>query len=126
MRPGASMTKDCSMTEARLTVLKGTLEYLVLKTLSGEEALHGFEILEWIGDATDQAILVDEGALYPTLHRMERRGWLSSQWGVSPKGRRAKYYRLTKRGAAALARHESGWNRYVAAVAKIAARAEQG
>jgi transcriptional regulator len=112
------------MTDASLSVLKGTLEYLVLKTLSADEALHGFEILEWIKDATDDAILVEEGALYPTLHRMERRGWLEGEWGVSPKGRRAKYYRLTKRGAAALERQESKWNSYVAAVAKIAARAE--
>lgn len=112
------------MSRARLTVLKGTLEYLILKTLSGEEALHGFEILEWISDATDEALLVEEGALYPTLHRLETRGWLAGEWGVSPKGRRAKYYRLTRRGAAALMRQESKWNLYVVAVAKIAARAE--
>jgi len=105
-------------------VLKGTLEYLVLKTLSAEESLHGFEILEWVGEATDDALLLEEGALYPTLHRMERRGWIEGQWGISPKGRRAKYYRLTKRGAAALARQEARWNHYVAAVAKIVARAE--
>ena len=112
------------MPRDRLTIFKGTLELLVLKTLSAEEALHGFEILDWIKDATDEALLVEEGALYPTLHRMQKRGWLTGEWGVSPKGRRAKYYRLTKRGFKALARHESGWNRYVAAVAKIAARAE--
>lgn len=113
------------MSRDSLAVLKGTLEYLVLKTLSTGEALHGFEILEFIGDATDQALLVEEGALYPTLHRLEKRGWLDGEWGVSSKGRRAKYYRLTDRGAAALARHESRWKRYVQAVAKIAARAEE-
>ena len=112
------------MPETPLTVYKGTLEYLVLKVLSGEEALHGFEILEWIGDATDEDLMVEEGSLYPTLHRLEKRGWLSGEWGVSPKGRRARYYRLTERGSAALAGHESRWNRYVTAVAKIAARAE--
>ena len=112
------------MTDESLAILKGTLEYLVLKTLSGAESLHGFEILDWISDATDETLLVEEGALYPTLHRMERRGWIEGEWGVSPKGRRAKYYRLTNRGAKALSRQESTWNRYVAAVAKIAARAE--
>ena len=112
------------MPPAPLTVFKGTLEYLVLKTLSSEDALHGFEILDWISEATDEALLVEEGALYPTLHRLEKRRWLAGEWGVSPKGRRARYYRLTKRGATALARQESRWNRYVAAVAKIAARAE--
>jgi len=114
------------MTKGSLSVLKGTLEYLVLKTLSSEESLHGFEILDWIKDATDETLLVEEGALYPTLHRMDRRGWIDGEWGVSPKGRRAKYYRLTKRGASALRRRESEWNGYVAAVAKIAARAEGG
>lgn len=108
----------------RVTVLKGTLEYLVLKTLSAGEALHGFEILDWVSEATDEALLLEEGALYPTLHRMEKRGWIEGEWGVSPKGRRAKYYRLTKRGSAALARQEAAWNRYIAAVAKIVARAE--
>jgi PadR family transcriptional regulator PadR len=112
------------MTEERLPILKGTLEYLVLKTLSGEESLHGFEILDWIKEATEEALLVEEGALYPTLHRMEKRGWLTAVWGVSPKGRRAKYYCLTRRGSHALARQEAGWRRYVAAVAKVAARAE--
>lgn len=107
-----------------LSVLKGTLEYLVLKTLSAGEALHGFEILEWISDATDEALLLEEGALYPTLHRMEKRGWIEGEWGVSPKGRRAKYYRLTKRGSVALTRQEARWNHYVTAVARIAARAE--
>ena len=114
------------MRETPLTVYKGTLEYLVLKTLSGEDALHGFEILEWIAQATDEELLLEEGSLYPTLHRLEKRGWLTAQWGVSPQGRRAKYYRLTERGSAALAKQESRWNRYVAAVAKIAARAEAG
>jgi PadR family transcriptional regulator PadR len=107
-----------------LSVLKGTLDYLVLKTLSAGDAMHGFEILEWIGEATDEALLLEEGALYPKLHDLERRGWIEGVWGVSPKGRRAKYYKLTKRGAAALARQEAKWKQYVAAVTKIAARAE--
>jgi PadR family transcriptional regulator PadR len=114
------------MPETPLTLFKGTLDYLVLKVLSGEDALHGFEILEWISQATEQALIVEEGSLYPTLHRLETRGLLSGEWGVSSKGRRAKYYRLTDRGSAALDRHESQWNRYVAAVAKIVARAEGG
>jgi len=72
------------MPETPLTVYKGTLEYLVLKTLSGEAALYGFEILEWISHATDEALMVEEGSLYPTLHRLEKRGLLSGEWGVSP------------------------------------------
>lgn len=112
------------MPETPLTVYQGTLEYLVLKILSGEDALHGFDILDWISRATDDDLLVEEGSLYPTLHRLDKRGLVSSEWGVSPKGRRAKYYRLAKRGSAELTKQESRWNRYVAAVAKIAAQAE--
>ena len=105
----------------RLTVLAGTLELLVLQTLEGSAELHGFEILDVIRRATDDELVVEEGALYPALHRMERRGWLGSDWAVSEKGRRAKYYRLTAKGRRALARTQAEWQRYVSAVAKVAA-----
>lgn len=106
-----------------LQLLKGTLELLVLKTLAGNDEMHGFEILDWIRDTTDDELVVEEGALYPALHRMEKRGWLESEWGVSEKGRRAKYYRLTSAGRKAVASEEATWDRYVAAVARITARA---
>jgi transcriptional regulator len=108
------------MTGTPLGVLQGTLELLILKTLSGGEELHGFAILEWIRARTDAQLIVEDGALYHALHRMEGRGWVSSGWGVSEKGRRARYYRLTTRGRSALAREEERWRRYVEAVAKIA------
>jgi len=108
------------MADTRLSVLQGTLELLILKTLSGGEELHGFAILEWIRDRTDEELLVEDGALYHALHRMQERGWVSSGWGVSEKGRRARYYRLTTRGRNALVREEERWRRYVEAVAKIA------
>ncbi len=82
--------------------------------------MHGFEVLEWIRNTTSGELVIEEGALYPALHRMEKRGWLVADWAVSPKGRRAKYYRLTKKGHAALAREEAKWGRYVEAVAKVA------
>lgn len=108
------------MVDIPLGVLQGTLELLVLKTLSGGEELHGFAILDWIRESTDQDLVVEDGALYHALHRMEQRGWVSSGWGVSEKGRRAKYYRLTAAGSRALEEEEARWRRYVAAVAKIA------
>ena len=107
------------MTRTTVDVLQGTLELLVLKTLSRGDALHGFEILRWLRDTTDGALLIEEGALYPALHRMERRDLLAGEWGVSEKGRRAKYYRLTRAGRAALHEEEARWLRYVQAWQQI-------
>jgi PadR family transcriptional regulator, regulatory protein PadR len=103
-----------------LGVVQGTLELLVLRTLAAGAPMHGFAILEWIRSATDDVLLVEDGALYPSLRRMEGRGWLESDWGVSEKGRRARYYRLTPRGRKALAEQSVRWERYVEAVAKLA------
>lgn len=105
----------------KLRLLQGTLEMLVLQALAAGEAHHGFEILEAISRATDQELVVEEGALYPALHRMHGRGWLEAEWGVSEKGRRAKYYTLTKAGRKALAEARDKWSRYVEAVEKVAA-----
>jgi PadR family transcriptional regulator, regulatory protein PadR len=101
-------------------VVQGTLELLVLKTLSRGEAMHGFAILRWLTEVTDGELEVEEGALYPALHRLERRGWLIAEWGVSEKGRRAKYYALTPRGRTELKREEAQWTRYLTAWSRIA------
>jgi transcriptional regulator len=108
------------MTDDTLAVLKGTLEFLALRTLAAREELHGFEILDYIHSATRQELQIEEGALYPALHRMEKRGWLASRWGVSEKGRRARYYALTPEGHAALRDEEARWARYVTAVGRLA------
>lgn len=108
------------MTDDTLAVLKGTLEFLALRTLAAHDELHGFEILDYIHNATRQELQVEEGALYPALHRMEKRGWLSSRWGVSEKGRRARYYGLTAEGRRALRDEEARWDRYVTAVGRLA------
>ncbi len=107
---------------APLGPLPGTLELLVLKTLGAGSEMHGFAILEWILRSTDDELLVEDGALYHALHRMEGRGWLRSDWGVSEKGRRARYYRLSAEGMKALAEEELRWTRYVDAVAKLTPR----
>jgi PadR family transcriptional regulator PadR len=111
------------MPESPLVVVQGTLELLVLKTLSAIGQAHGFGILDFIKKATEEQLLIEEGALYPALHRMEERGWLSSDWGISEKGRRAKYYSLTRAGETALAREADRWTAYVEAVARIAPEA---
>lgn len=113
------MTKN-ALTKNPLGVVQGTLELLVLRTLAAGAPMHGFGILDWIREATDETLIVEDGALYPALRRMEKRGWLESEWGVSEKGRRARYYRLTPRGDGALAAESARWERYVAAVAKLA------
>jgi len=103
-----------------LGVVQGTLELLVLRTLAADAPMHGFAILDWIRDTTDDVLVVEDGALYPALRRMEKRGWLESDWGVSEKGRRARYYRLTRSGRKALGVQEARWESYVAAMAKVA------
>ena len=104
-----------------LGVVQGTLELLILRTLDTGVPMHGFAILDWIRETTDDDLVVEDGALYPALRRMEERGWLESRWGVSEKGRRARYYTLTPLGERTLEEKSAEWKRYVAAVAKLAA-----
>ncbi len=105
------------MPDSDLDVLRGTLDLLILKALSWGPR-HGYAIAEWIGAITDSALLVEEGTLYPALHRLERRGWLQSEWGVSGNKRKAKFYRLSARGRSQLRAETSSWHRYVEAVSK--------
>ncbi|HEU5208665.1 MAG TPA: PadR family transcriptional regulator [Longimicrobiales bacterium] len=101
-------------------VVPGTLELLLLKTLSRGDMMHGFAILQWLRRVTRGDLVVEEGALYPALHRLERRRLLSAEWGVSEKGRRAKYYRITARGREQLEAEEARWTQYMAAWRRIA------
>lgn len=102
-----------------LGVVQGTLELVILRTLAAQAPMHGFAILDWIRRTTNEELVVEDGALYPALRRMEKRGWLESDWGVSQKGRRARYYRLTPLGKHALATEHARWTRYVDALAKL-------
>jgi len=101
-----------------LDLLRGTLDVLVLKTLTGGP-MHGYSVARWIKAASEDALLVEEGALYPALHRLERKGWIEAEWGLSANNRKAKFYRLTTRGSRALEAETSSWGRYVDAVAKV-------
>ena len=103
-------------TEKRL--LHGTLDTLILKTLSHGER-HGYAIARWIEDRTGREILVEEGSLYPALYRLEKKGLLRSEWGVSELERRAKFYSLTPRGRATLEAETAEWVRFSRAVSGI-------
>jgi transcriptional regulator len=100
------------------TVLQGTLELLILRTVATGEK-HGYEIAEWIHAASADALSVEEGALYPALHRLELRGLLASAWDLSANNRRAKYYRLTASGRRRLKEFTESWRRSSAAINRI-------
>ena len=106
------------MTRNDLPLLQGTLDVLVLKSLSWGPC-HGYQIGRWIKDTTDAELQVEDSALYVALHRMEARGWLASDWGVTENNRKAKYYTLTRDGRASLHTQSETWSRYAAAVFKI-------
>jgi transcriptional regulator len=107
------------MARSSLSILPGTVEFLALSAFARGGRMHGFEVLRWIGETTSGELLPEEGALYPALHRMEKRSWLRGTWGISDKGRRAKYYEITARGRKALADSTHEWERYVSAVGKV-------
>ena len=103
-----------------LDLLQGTLDLLILMTLSWGPR-HGYDVARWIHDVTDAVLRVEEGALYPALHRLERGGWIESEWGLSENNRRAKFYQLTSQGRSQLRARSTRWARYAAAVGKVLA-----
>ena len=103
---------------ADLDLLQGTLDLLVLKSLTWKP-LHGYAVARWGAPASDADLQVDEGALYTALHRMEKRGWLVSEWGLSENNRKAKYYKLTAMGRRQLRTEAERWTRYARAVFKV-------
>jgi PadR family transcriptional regulator PadR len=104
-------------------LLRGTLDLLILKALSWGPR-HGYAVAEWIKSITDDELLVEEGPLYTALHRLEKQGWLTSEWGLSDNNRRAKFYELSRSGRTQLRAEVSSWDRYARAVGKalVAAR----
>ena len=103
---------------APLELLQGTLDLLVLKTLTWGP-MHGYSVARQIRERSDNVFLVEEGALYPALHRLERAGWIESEWGMSENNRKAKFYQLTTRGRAQLRTELATWQRYTKAVAGV-------
>ena len=99
-------------------LLQGTLDLLILKTLS-RGPMHGYAVAEFIEQTSEEVLRVEEGALYPALHRLELRGLLDAEWGASENNRRAKFYELTKSGRRQLETEESSWRKLTAAVGDI-------
>lgn len=106
------------MANARTDLMQGTLELLILKTLS-HESMHGYGIAQRIHEAVDDLLKVEDGSLYPALYRMEERGWISSEWGVSENNRRAKFYKLTRAGRKQLDGERANWERVSQAITRI-------
>jgi transcriptional regulator len=115
---------ETAVPRSEIDVMQGTLDLLVLKALSWN-AMHGYNILDWLRRATQHELRIEDAALYPALHRMEARGLISSEWGLSENNRRAKFYRLTAAGRRGLQAEAASWQRYVDVVARVLAAAEQ-
>jgi transcriptional regulator len=111
------------MRDDNLNLIQGTLDILILKALAWE-ARHGYGVARWIRETTDDALQVEEGALYTALHRLEKRKWLESDWGLSENNRRAKFYRITPGGRKHLEAGTRSWARYAEAVSKVLAATE--
>jgi PadR family transcriptional regulator, regulatory protein PadR len=105
---------DGTVTELR----KGALDVLILKTVSWGPA-HGYAISRWIRETTGGTLIVEEGALYPALHRLEQKGWIESEWRLSETNRRVKSYRITPAGMRQLHAEASSWTRFAAAMAQV-------
>ena len=99
-------------------LLQGTLDMLILKALE-KGPLHGYSVARWIHERTDDVLRIEEGSLYPALHRLEERGWVRGEWGVSENNRQAKYYKLTGAGRKQLRIESASWDRLAAAVASV-------
>jgi transcriptional regulator len=108
------------MASTDLELVRGTFDLLILKTLSWGP-MHGLGVLRWIERVTENRLQIEEGALYPALHRLEQRGWIDAEWGYSESNRRAKYYRLTPKGRRQLTAELSKWARYTEAVGMVIA-----
>jgi PadR family transcriptional regulator, regulatory protein PadR len=110
---------------SKIDLLQGTLDLLVLKTLSGGP-MHGYKIAARIQQLSDEVLRIEEGSLYPALYRMEQRGFIESEWGVSENNRQAKFYKLTRKGRREMDAESDSWTRLSTAVARVLKAIEQG
>jgi PadR family transcriptional regulator, regulatory protein PadR len=100
-------------------ILQGTLALLILKTLASGRRMHGYAITAHIQSVSDQSLRVEEGSLYPALHRMEQDGWVRAEWGMTEKNREARFYALTARGRKQLQQEEANWTRLTDGVSRV-------
>ncbi|HEV8629476.1 MAG TPA: PadR family transcriptional regulator [Thermoanaerobaculia bacterium] len=104
--------------DPRADLLQGTLDLLILKALA-HGAMHGWGIAQRLAQMSSEALQVQQGSLYPAVHRLERQGWIRSRWGASENNRRARYYELTRAGGRRLADETETWKKFAAAVARV-------
>lgn len=107
------------MAAKRKDVLQGTLDLLILQTLASRKKAHGYAICTHVHQVSEQFLRVEEGSLYPALHRMEQQGWIRAEWGMSEKNREARFYSLTGLGRKQLAIEEADWKRLTEGVARV-------
>jgi PadR family transcriptional regulator PadR len=100
-------------------ILQGTLSLLILRTLQGRGKMHGYALTTHIQKVSAERLRVEEGSLYPALHRMEQEGWVRSEWGLTEKGRQARFYSLTKKGEGQLALERESWERLTEGVSRV-------
>ncbi len=110
------------MIAKRMELPQGTLDLLILRTLALEPQ-HGWAVSQRIHQVSGNTLLIQQGSLYPSLHRLERRGWIKAKWGLSENNRKAKYYELTKTGRKQLQVEEDSWKKLAAAIAQVLAAA---
>ena len=110
---------------ANIDLLQGTLEFLILRTLNWGPQ-HGFGVAKWIRTVTQDRLKIEDGALYPALHRMEQKGWIAAKWNVTENNRQAKFYELTTKGRKQLTARTSAWVGYVDAVRQIITASSPG
>jgi transcriptional regulator len=101
-----------------IDLMQGTLDMLILKALTWGD-MHGYAVARWLERTTDDVLRIEEGSLYPALHRLTRRGWVRAEWGVSDNNRRARYYALTAEGRKQLRRETAAWAQFIGAVGKV-------
>ena len=106
------------MSHTTLSLLQGTVDLLILRALQGGPA-HGYSVSRWVRERTDGVLAIEDAALYQALHRLEARGWIEAEWGLSENNRRAKYYSLTADGRRELRAEVTTWKRYAEAVFKV-------
>ena len=107
------------MSTSKNDILQGTLTLLVLKTLASKRRLHGYAITTHVQRVSGDLLRVEEGSLYPALHRMEQQGWLKAEWGLTEKNREARFYSLTAKGRKQLAAEEESWARFTEGVGRV-------
>lgn len=106
------------MTRPTLSLLQGTVDLLVLRALQDGPA-HGYSVSRWIRERTDSVLSMEDAALYQALHRLEARGWIDAEWGLSENNRRARFYALTRAGRRQLKDEVASWRRYAAAMSRV-------